>query len=71
MKLCGCKETCFETGDMWGHLSGVMCKYLGESTNSSICVKDDTMVDTYFNRNEYQKKLIVQRNLKLQKINER
>lgn len=27
--LCGLNENCFENGKCWGHLEGVMCKFLG------------------------------------------
>jgi hypothetical protein len=29
-KLCGCKEPCFEVGEQWGHLEGVLCKHSSE-----------------------------------------
>lgn len=30
MKICGCKEKCFEKGELWGHFSGILCKHLSE-----------------------------------------
>ena len=44
LKLCGCNESCFRNGKMWGHLEGVMCHCLGEITingeQRGACFKD-------------------------------
>lgn len=70
MKLCGCKEKCFEKGDMWGHLSGIMCSNLSEIvTNGSYCIKFHCEVNAYFNKQEYQKLTLKQRKEKLNSIN--
>ena len=57
MKICGCKEKCFEKGECWGHFSGVMCKYLSEKKqkdkHSSFCMKYKEFVTTYFTNKEY------------------
>ena len=60
LKLCGCKESCFENGDdIWGHLGGIMCKHLSERnqdcTNIIVdcCIKDNIEVQSYFTQNEY------------------
>lgn len=53
MKLCGCEETCFERGECWGHLGGVMCKHLTEKEDGAgnglitFCEKFDTPVEAY------------------------
>ncbi len=52
MKLCGCKEPCFEIGEMSGHL-GLMCKHLTEKEDGAgnglitFCKKFNTPVETY------------------------
>lgn len=57
MKICGCKEKCFEKGELWGHLSGVLCKYLSEKENNetvkSFCSKFNEFVNTYSSEFEY------------------
>ena len=35
VRLCGYKEPCFERGECWGHLAGVMCKHQSEIENES------------------------------------
>jgi hypothetical protein len=54
--LCGPNENCFEKGEHWGHLKGVMCKFLadkGKPTTQFFCtkrqayVKFDNMYSTY------------------------
>ena len=53
MKLCGCEETCFERGERWGHLEGVICKHLSEKEDGAgnglitFCEKFDTPVEAY------------------------
>ena len=55
MKLCGCKEKCFEQGDKWGDLKCALCKHL-ETRNIKFkghvaiighCTKDCVDVDVY------------------------
>lgn len=57
MKICGCKESCFERGDLWGHLSGVLCKYLTEEDvtwgTRSFCSKFKRFVNSYSTKEEY------------------
>lgn len=59
MKICGCKEKCFEKGELWGHFSGVLCKNLSEKeknkTVESFCLKFDEFVKTYSSELEYKK----------------
>jgi len=57
-KLCGCKEKCFINGQQWGHLEGVMCKYLSEIKDKSgefydICHVDKSKVTTYTTETQY------------------
>lgn len=35
VRLCGYKEPCFERGECWGHLAGVMCKHQSEIENET------------------------------------
>jgi len=58
MKLCGCKELCFKEGTVWGHLDGVMCKYLGEKEigdgkTKSKCFLTNELVILYTTDKEY------------------
>lgn len=34
-RICGYKEPCFEKGEQWGHLEGVMCKHQSEVDNDT------------------------------------
>jgi len=57
MKHCGCKEKCFEKGECWGHLEGVLCKHLQEKDLpgrkcASICGKDSQLVAVYTTKRE-------------------
>jgi len=55
--ICGCKESCFENGECWGHWEGVMCKHLGEREINnqivSFCVKKQIEVLQYTTKIEY------------------
>ena len=59
MKLCGCKETCFERGECWGHLAGVMCKHQSEIDNETgngtvcYCLKYKVKTSHYSNSYRY------------------
>lgn len=59
MKLCGCKETCFEIGEQHGHLGCVMCKHLTEKEDGAgngliaFCKKCNTPVETYDTKDHY------------------
>jgi len=58
MKLCGCKEKCFESGEQWGHLQGVLCKHLyerdvGRNKSISKCDVDNSVVIPYSTNEEY------------------
>ena len=59
MKMCGCKESCFERGDLWRHLSGVLYKYLTEEdvawSTRSFCSKFKRFANIYTNSEEYKK----------------
>lgn len=55
MKMCGCKEPCFENGECWGHLQGVMCKYLGTETKENVCSKTMEDVTAYLTKDEHDK----------------
>lgn len=59
MKICGCKEECFEKGELWGHLSGIMCKNLSEKEQcgypKSFCMKFKKFVECYFDEQHYKK----------------
>ena len=59
MKICGCKEKCFEKGECWGHFSGILCKNLSEKENNKtvecFCLKFDEFVKTYSNELEYKR----------------
>ena len=64
MKLCGCKETCFERGECWGHLGGVLCKHLTEKEDGTgnglitFCKKFNTPVETYDTKAQYDQLII-------------
>lgn len=47
MKRCGYDEECFIPGSHWGHHETIMCEHLGENDDSSICLKDNVVVDFY------------------------
>jgi hypothetical protein len=57
MKLCGRNEECFENGECWGHLEGVMCKHLSEKEIGgeikSICFKSKEETKVYTTDREY------------------
>jgi hypothetical protein len=60
VKLCGCKENCFEVGACWGHLDGVLCKNLGEkeidNEIKTICFTTKEKVNLYTTEEEYENK---------------
>ena len=53
MKICGWKEQCFERGECWGHLEGILCQYLSEKEDGynngliSFCKKFNEFVSIY------------------------
>lgn len=55
VRLCGYKEQCFERGECWGHLAGVMCKHQSEVDNDTgngtvgYCLKFKERVEHYSN----------------------
>ena len=57
--LCGPKEECFENGECWGHLEGVMCKFLeggGEHDIHFFCNKKQMYIEhsnIYATRKKY------------------
>lgn len=54
MKLCGCKETCFERGEQLGHFEGVMCANLYEEDGKNHCTKDESEVRLYTTQKEHE-----------------
>jgi hypothetical protein len=54
-KICGCLESCFETGSQWGHFEYIMCNHLNENKNGNFCNKDTKSVEVYMNETEYSK----------------
>ena len=60
MRLCGYKESCFEKGEQWGHLEGVLCKHLSEKEDGvgngliSYCRKLNTPVEPYDTNAQYE-----------------
>ena len=60
MKLCGCKEPCFERGECWGHLEGVLCEHLIEKEDGAgngfidYCKKINEPVYRYENNVQYE-----------------
>ena len=59
MRNCGCKEKCFEKGELWGHFSVVLCKNLSEKEKDGIvksfCLKSNEFVNSYSTELEYKK----------------
>lgn len=56
--LCGPNEVCFEKGECWGHLEGVMCKYLSEGENGFVCKKINIFIkqhNVYTTHKEYKR----------------
>jgi hypothetical protein len=56
LKLCGCKENCFVSGEYeWGHLGNIICKYASEDMdNQSICLLTVKRVHYYSSLDEYE-----------------
>jgi len=58
-KLCGCNESCFKVGKMWGHFEGVMCHFLEEIFDvnngecKSFCEKTGEKVKVYTTKEQY------------------
>lgn len=63
MKLCGCKEKCFENGKCWGHFEGIMCENLGETEingeHKSICSTTNEEVLVYTTDMDYKKVSVI------------
>lgn len=59
IRLCGCKEPCFEIGEKRGYLECVMCKHLTEKEDGAgnglitFCKKFSTPVETYDTKGQY------------------
>lgn len=55
VRLCGCKEPCFEKGEQWGCLADVMCKHQSEVDNDTgngtvgYCLKFKERIEHYSN----------------------
>ena len=67
VRLCGCKEPCFEKGEQWGHLQGVMCKHQSEVDNDTgngtvcYCLKFKERVEHYSNSYEHEHLLKIEK----------